>query len=76
MSNVRPEVRAGMGLFFMKVGQQPQRQDSLDDQLHDLHRVAARLGMYDAADWLWKHYVTPSSVTTAASTPQDDRAHE
>jgi hypothetical protein len=35
--------------------QRPQRQDSLVDQLTDLHRVAARLGMYDAADWLWKH---------------------
>jgi len=34
--------------------QRPQRQDSLADQLTDLHRVAARLGMYDAADWLWK----------------------
>ena len=29
-----------------------QRQDSLTDQLNDLHRVANRLGMYDAADWL------------------------
>jgi hypothetical protein len=35
-------------------GQQPQRQDSLAAQLRDLHVVAARLGMYDAADWLWK----------------------
>jgi hypothetical protein len=35
--------------------QRPQRQDSLTDQLIDLHRVAARLGMYDAADWLWPH---------------------
>lgn len=37
--------------------QQPQRQDSLTDQLRDLHRVAARLGMYDAADWLWKEAI-------------------
>jgi hypothetical protein len=28
----------------------PQRQDSLTDQLTDLHAVANRLGMYDAAD--------------------------
>ena len=28
----------------------PQRQDSVIDQLQDLARVAARLGMYDAAD--------------------------
>lgn len=34
--------------------QQDQRQDSLMAQLSDLHRVASRLGMYDAADWLWK----------------------
>jgi len=37
----------------------PQRQDSLTDQLVDLHRVAARLGMYDAADWLWKWMPKP-----------------
>jgi hypothetical protein len=37
--------------------QRPQRQDSLNDQLRDLHRLAARLGMYDAADWLWKKWV-------------------
>ena len=29
---------------------QPQRQDSLTDQLEDLYVVATRLGMYDAAD--------------------------
>jgi hypothetical protein len=46
--------RPGMGLFFRHVGQQPQRQDSLEDQLRDLHRVAMQLGCYDAADWLWK----------------------
>jgi hypothetical protein len=34
--------------------QLPQRQDSLTNQLTDLHRIAARLGMYDAADWIWK----------------------
>ena len=35
--------------------QQPQRQDSLSAQLRDLHDVAVRLGMYDAATWLtWK----------------------
>ncbi len=30
--------------------QQPQRQDSTDAQLADLHAVANRLGLYDAAD--------------------------
>lgn len=29
-----------------------QRQDSLQDQLIDLHNAAVQLGMYDAADWL------------------------
>ena len=29
-----------------------QRQDSLDEQLQDLSRVAIKLGMYDADDWL------------------------
>jgi hypothetical protein len=33
-----------------------QRQDSLNDQLHDLAREATRLGMYDAADFLAKFY--------------------
>jgi hypothetical protein len=41
--------------------QKPQRQDSLADQLADLHRVAARLGMYDAADWLWKRMHHPDA---------------
>lgn len=36
------------------IPQQPQRQDSLLDQLEELHIAATRLGMYDAADWLWK----------------------
>ncbi len=31
---------------------QPQRQDSLDEQLRDLRNVACRLGMYDADDWI------------------------
>lgn len=29
-----------------------QRQDSLEDQLDDLSRVAAKLGMWDAEDWI------------------------
>lgn len=29
-----------------------QSQESLDDQLRDLHVLATRLGLYDAADWL------------------------
>jgi len=35
-----------------KIPQQPQRQDSLNEQLRDLINVANRLGMYDAADSL------------------------
>ena len=33
-----------------QIPQLPQRQDSTLDQLQDLHAVANRLGMYDAAD--------------------------
>lgn len=33
----------------------PQRQDALNNQLRDLHAVANRLGMYDAADLLRRH---------------------
>lgn len=32
--------------------QQPQRQDSLRNQLSDLIALANRAGMYDAADWV------------------------
>lgn len=45
------------GLF----DQQPQQQDSLNDQLWDLHLAANRLGMYDAADWLLKKLLDTSS---------------
>jgi hypothetical protein len=29
-----------------------QSQESLDDQLKDMHVLATRFGLYDAADWL------------------------
>lgn len=32
-----------------------QRQDSLSDQLSDLHRLAVLFGLYDAADWVTRH---------------------
>jgi hypothetical protein len=35
---------------------QPQRQDSFNNQLADLIRVANRLGMYDAADGITQIY--------------------
>lgn len=35
--------------------QQPQRQDSLNDQLVDLLALANRAGMYDAADFLARY---------------------
>lgn len=41
----------------LKIPQQLPRGDALLDQLMDLHIVSARLGMYDAADWLWKQIV-------------------
>jgi hypothetical protein len=37
------------------IKQQPPRQDSIYEQLKELWTVAAKLGMYDAADWLWKN---------------------
>lgn len=39
-----------------------QRQDSQADQLYDLWIVATKLGMYDAADWLWKNANVESNV--------------
>lgn len=38
----------------LRIQQQAPRQDSLIDQLEDLYVLAARVGCYDAADWLWK----------------------
>lgn len=41
------------GVFSREhIGGIAQRQDSLSDQLCDLHRYSVQLGMYDAADWL------------------------
>ena len=54
--------------------QHPQRQDSVTDQLTDLHRIAARLGMYDAADWLWKRMPEADAITRARDTAGGDDA--
>ena len=46
------------------IPQQPQRQDSLEDQLRTVHEAAARLGCYEAADWIWKQmYKRPDGLT-------------
>lgn len=39
-----------------------QRQDSLDDQLRDVRRMATQMGCYDAADWIRARtlYETPA----------------
>jgi hypothetical protein len=34
------------------VSPQPQRQDSLTDQMRDIHYYATKAGCYDAADWI------------------------
>jgi hypothetical protein len=36
--------------------QQPQRQDSLDDQLRDVIALATRAGCYDAADLIRRQF--------------------
>lgn len=46
------------------IPQQPQRQDSVTDQLRDLQHVANRLGMYDAADAI-KGLLVGTQVKTA-----------
>lgn len=43
-----PDTQEGL----RQIPQCRQRQDSLDDQLKDLHQAANRLGCYDAADYL------------------------
>jgi hypothetical protein len=47
----------------------PQRQDSLTDQLIDLHIVATKLGMYDAADWMWKNAKLQENTMTTSRDP-------
>ena len=50
----------GVGSFQLKLDAERvsngvaanQSQESLDDQLKDLHVLATRFGLYDAADWL------------------------
>jgi hypothetical protein len=46
---------------FNEIVQQPQRQDSLTEQLADLITVATLLGMYDAADYVRQAVLTPRS---------------
>lgn len=48
-----------------RLEQQPQRQDSLNDQLSDLAHVANRLGMYDAADYIARQLSTPTPERTS-----------
>jgi hypothetical protein len=55
MLDCHEEIRRVEVANLPRIPRQTQRQDSLQDQLRDLHIIAARLGCYDAADWLWKH---------------------
>jgi len=50
--------------IWMLIPQQEQRQDSVSDQLSDLHAIAVRCGMYDAADWLAKWMAVDEGVTS------------
>lgn len=38
----------------LRIQRQPQSQAPLADQLRELHIMAARAGLWAAADWLWK----------------------
>jgi len=40
-----------------KVEQCPQRQDSLIDQMQDLHYIANKFGFYDAADSIKRRFM-------------------
>jgi hypothetical protein len=55
---IPPEIEARQAEIRELVAKIPamaQRQDSTFTQLEDLHAVAVKLGMYDAADWLKPH---------------------
>lgn len=43
-------------LLHQSIAQQPQRQDSLDDQLRDVIELANRAGCYDAADLISRQF--------------------
>lgn len=49
-----------------------QRQDSLTDQLTDVWIIAAKLGCYDAADWLWKNADLEAHVAPVLRPSGDD----
>lgn len=53
-----------------KIIWQPQRQDSTNAQLIDLHAFAVRLGMYDAAD-LIKQIAAKASKTPSGASKQE-----
>ena len=40
-----------------KVEQCPQRQDSITDQMIDLHYIANKFGFYDAADYIRRKFM-------------------
>lgn len=41
----------------------PQRQDGLDEQLADLHRLAVLFGLYDADDWMFRIYERQQKIS-------------
>ncbi|WP_019022988.1 hypothetical protein [Thioalkalivibrio sp. ALE23] len=46
--------------LLQSIPAQPQRQDSVSEQMADLSQVANRLGMYDAADAIGQMFETES----------------
>lgn len=40
-----------------KIDKLPQRQDSLNEQMHDLYYVANHFGLYDAGDYIRRNFI-------------------
>jgi hypothetical protein len=51
-------------LALRETPKQPQRQDSLVDQMMDLQRLARHFGLYDADDWLLTHFFSKENKQT------------
>ena len=56
IANVEENKKQTWRDLYATMPQFPQRQDSTQEQLQDLYKVANKLGFYDAADFL-KSYI-------------------
>ena len=59
LTTLRRQLAMETAALLARVGREKtpgQRQDSVTDQLRDLHQLAILHGMYDAADWIKRRF--------------------